>query len=74
MTKNDDLITIRTFSSDMDAQVAKAHLESEGIKSLIIKDDVGGMQPNFQVTSGVNLAVNRRDQKRAKDILKSVTI
>ena len=53
----------------MEAQIAKTYLESEGIESFIVKDDLGGMQPSFQMTLGVKLVVSALDEKKAKEIL-----
>ena len=72
MSTQVDEITVGTFSNDMDAQIAKAHLEAMGIGCLIRKDDVGGVLPNFQATSGVNLVVRKRDEKRARKLLKAI--
>lgn len=69
MVTKDEYVVVKTFGSEMDALVAKAHLESKGIKAVIIKDDVGGMQPNFQTTSGVSLAVSIQDKQKAKKLL-----
>src|SRR3990172_878777 len=63
---------IRRFGTEIDAQVAKAYLDSKGIDSIIEKDDVGGLNPNFQMTSGVSLIVRQRDEKKAVKLLDSV--
>lgn len=70
--KKDKLVAIKTFSSEIGARVAKAFLDSNGIDSIVEKDDVGGLQPNFQWTSGVTLVVRERDEKKACELLDSV--
>ena len=72
MTKHADLVTVTTFNSEMDAQVAKGHLASEGIKAYLVNDDSGGMWPNFQMTAGVTLLVRERDEEKARTILHAV--
>ncbi|HEY4492042.1 MAG TPA: hypothetical protein VJN65_06250 [Bacteroidota bacterium] len=72
MPTKDKLIVIRRFGTEIDAQVAKAYLDSKGIDSIIEKDDVGGLNPNFQMTSGVSLIVRQRDEKKAVKLLDSV--
>ena len=72
MTKRNEFVTVMSFNTEMDAQVQKAFLASQGIASIIVKDDVGGMQPNFQLTGGVGLAVSERDEKKARQFLRSV--
>ena len=73
MDRNSDqnIVIIRTFGSEMEAQVTKAFLQSRGIESFVMKDDLGGMQTSFQVTLGVKLAVHARDEKKATTILAS---
>lgn len=39
------IVTIRSFSNEMDAEIARQHLESAGIEAFVRKDDYGGMQP-----------------------------
>lgn len=53
----------------MDATMAQDVLRDEGINAFVFKDDVGGMEPHLQRTSGVSLAVKRDDAKRALKIL-----
>ncbi len=72
MPKKDRLTIIKTFGTEIDAQVAKAFLDSKGIDSIIEKDDVGGLNPNFQMTSGVSLIVRENDKKKAVALLDSV--
>jgi hypothetical protein len=72
MPTKDKLTVIKTFSTEIDAQVAKAYLDSKGIDSIIEKDDVGGLNPNFQMTSGVSLIVREQDKKKAVKLLNSV--
>ncbi|MGB2868779.1 MAG: DUF2007 domain-containing protein [Bacteroidota bacterium] len=71
MPTKDKLVVIKTFGSEIDARVAKSLLDSKGIDSIIEKDDVGGLQPNFQLTSGVNLIVREKDKQKAVRLLDS---
>ena len=50
-------VLLRRYESDLDAEVAKGHLEAAGIDSRIIKDDAGGMFPSLQQSGGVQLLV-----------------
>jgi hypothetical protein len=72
MKAKNDLVTVKTFVTEIDAQVAKAFLESKGIKSIVEKDDMGGQQPSFQLTGGVSLVVRKRDRKKAIQLLDAV--
>jgi hypothetical protein len=65
------LVTIRTFSNDMDAGIARQHLESAGIPAFVRKDDYGGMQPYMQSAQGVFLEVHEGEAKKADRILRA---
>lgn len=62
----DGTTTIATYSSRHDAEVAKGYLESQGIDSLVIADDV---HPPFQLTEGVQLRVLDSVAARAREAL-----
>jgi hypothetical protein len=61
-----DLITISTFRSTADAQIAKGILDEEGIESMIRADNAGGMYPAI---SGAELLVRSEDVDKAHDAL-----
>lgn len=68
------LVLLRSFSNEVDAMVAKSHLEASGVFVAVKKDDVGGMQPSFQLTGGVSLMVRAKDEKRANQILRIMKV
>lgn len=68
----DELVNIRTFSSEMDASMAQQILEQSDISSFVSADDAGGMEPQLQLSRGVRLMVNRADAGRAQEILNSL--
>lgn len=61
-----DLITISTFRSAADAQIAKGILDEAGIDSMIRADNAGGMYPAM---SGAELLVRSADAEKAHDAL-----
>lgn len=63
------MIVIKVFSSTTEAEIARGRLESEGIRAIITKDDVGGMYPSLQQTAGVKLMVRKEDEEKARTIL-----
>jgi hypothetical protein len=65
------LVTVETFQNEIEAQIAQGRLKSEGIKSFIFKDDIGGTTPGMQFALGVELRVRQIDFARATDTLKS---
>jgi Putative prokaryotic signal transducing protein len=64
-----DQVIVGEFRNEIDAEIAKGHLESEGIPAFIIKGDIGGAFPSLQNTGGVQLAVDEADEDRARAIL-----
>lgn len=61
-----DIVEIAKFSGEFEAQVAKAHLESEGITANMVTDDGGGAFPNLSMlTGGVRLVVRAEDAEQA---------
>ena len=63
------LVSIRSFASEMDAEIARQHLESAGIQAFVRKDDQGGMQPWLQTAQGVFLQVHEKDKQKAEEVL-----
>jgi hypothetical protein len=61
-----ELITISTFPSTADAQIAKGILDEAGIASMIRADNAGGMYPAI---SGAELLVRSEDLEQAHDAL-----
>lgn len=61
-----DLITLTTFRSAADAQIAKGLLDEAGIDSMIRADNAGGMYPGI---SGAELLVRGEDVDKAHDVL-----
>ena len=64
--KPSDLITLTTFRSTADAQIAKGLLDAAGIDSMIRSDDAGGMYPAI---GGADLLVRAEDIEKAKGAL-----
>ncbi len=68
-----EMVVVKVFNNETEAEIAKGHLESEGITALITKGDVGGMYPSLQQTEGVKLLVNKNDAEEARGILEDRT-
>jgi hypothetical protein len=66
-----DIVELRRFSSEFEAQLALAHLASEGIKASMVTDDGGGALPNLSMLSGgVRLIMRAEDIEAAEEALK----
>jgi hypothetical protein len=66
-----DLVTLRTFASEFEANIAKSALEAFGIPCMLSHDDCGGQRPHLTLTGGVQLVVRSADAERAEEVLTS---
>ncbi len=64
-------VVVGKFANEIDAELAKGHLEASGIEAAIIKDDGGSMFPSLQGTEGVRLLVSIEDEESARRILEA---
>jgi hypothetical protein len=62
-------VVVGEYENEIDAEIAKGHLEASGIPSSIMKDDGGGMLPSLQNTEGVQLVVSETQKEKAMKIL-----
>jgi hypothetical protein len=62
-------VVIRSYPSAAEAQLAQAVLEAHGIPSMLLRDDMGGMQPTLTALSGVRLLVRHDDAVEALRVL-----
>jgi len=66
---SDDLFVIRTFSNTIEANLAEAVLEANGIPSTLISDDAGGMMPWLHSLHPIRLMVRGSDVELAVALL-----
>ena len=68
------LVTVKTFTSRLEAEVAKGYLEANAVKAFVTADDEGGMYPYpiAPTVSPVRLIVAKKDLKIAADLLAKV--
>lgn len=60
---------VASYATEVEAQIGQAILESNGISSIILRDDAGGMLPSLHILKAVRLAVLEEDAEEAKRIL-----
>ena len=58
-TNHPELVVLRTFSTVIEADLAKNALESVGIDSMVRSDNEGGQAPGLAFSQGVELLVSR---------------
>ena len=62
---------IRTFANEVEAHVAQAVLDANGIDSFLIRDDASGMMPWLQWLHPIRLVVREEDSIEALGLLNS---
>ena len=67
----EEMVVLKTFSNEIDAGLAQQILGESGVVAFVLKDDVGGMEPQLQLTSGVRLIVSSANAARAHRLLKT---
>ena len=68
---SEELYVIRTFSNDVDARLAEAVLEANGIESSLIGDNAAGMLPYLNAMHPIRLVVKESDIDTALGLLNS---
>ena len=67
-----DVVLLKKFPNDFEAQSAKAQLDAAGIICVLSGDNEGGRAPALSLTGGIRILVNERDLERAVEILKAM--
>ncbi len=65
----DEAVVVERFLNRLEADMAAALLEAEGIQAFVSADDAGGAYPPLQYIRGVRLLVFPEDEDRARQIL-----
>lgn len=66
-----ELVTIATFSTPVEAEMAKLKLESEGIMCFLADETLSSFAPHYTYMSGgVRLQVVEEDARRAIELLR----
>ena len=71
MADEGGLYVIRTFSNDLDARLAEAVLEANGIESVVVSDNAFGMIPPLNALHPIRLLVKESDVDDAVALLGS---
>ena len=70
MGNSSDLVIVKAFATQSEAEIAKTALESAGIVAMIKADTVGGMRPHVGwSTGGFQLLVREEDLAEARQVL-----
>ena len=68
----DGMTVLRTYGSEMEAEMAAAMLQAYGVEALVSTDDAGGMYPQMAQLRGIKLLVWEKDLEEARALLESV--
>jgi hypothetical protein len=66
---SDELYVIRAFSTDVEASLAEAVLDANGIPSTLISDTAGGAMPWLNALHPIRLMVRASDVEAAVALL-----
>ena len=65
-------VVVESFPEKTFAEAVAALLATEGIESIVVADDAGGVLPNLDFARGVRLMVAPEDAERARELLAPV--
>jgi hypothetical protein len=65
----ENAFVVRTFQNSIEAEFARAVLDSNGITSMLLRDNAGGMLPFLDVMHPVRLVVRQMDVDTAVRLL-----
>jgi hypothetical protein len=65
----ENAFVVRTFQNSVEAEFAQSVLETNGIVSMLLKDNAGGMLPFLDVLHPVRLVVRQIDVDTAVRVL-----
>ena len=67
------LVTIGTYNTEMDANVAAAALDAHGIWCRVLADNAGGALPAMSFAFPIRLLVEQEDSGLAREILAGIS-
>lgn len=62
-------VVIRTYQIEHEADLARAILEANGVRAVVLRDNAGGMLPMLQALFQIRLVVAAEDADVARQIL-----
>lgn len=64
-----DVVVVRTYRDELQAELGRASLESNGVPAIVLRDNAGGMLPVLQLLFEIRLAVRIEDAELARRLL-----
>ncbi len=70
MATDVDLVTVATYSTIVEAEIAKGRLAVEGIRAFVLDKGAAGVMPYLAASmGGIRLQVEPGDEAKAREIL-----
>ncbi len=69
-----DMVVVKTFSYQHEAELAKSVLEGSGIEATTNSDDCGALDPALGLVRGVKVLVPADQIERAEDVLGALSV
>lgn len=68
-----ETILLTTCINSIDANIIKGMLESNDIECFLANENFSGLMPNYYgiIGSGVSIFINKSDEEKAKELIKS---
>ncbi|MGH7533146.1 MAG: putative signal transducing protein [Gemmatimonadales bacterium] len=63
------MVTIRTYATEVEAEVDRSVLAANGIRALVVRDNAGGMLPSLNLLAVVRLVVDSDHAAQARVVL-----
>lgn len=63
------MVTIRTYATEVEAEIDRAVLAANGIRALVVRDNAGGMLPSLNLLTAVRLVVDNEHGAQARVVL-----
>jgi hypothetical protein len=67
--ESEEIVVLREFGTELDAQLAAAVLEANGIPARVAADTAGGALPSIAMIFPVRLLVRAGDEALARELL-----
>jgi hypothetical protein len=65
----EDLVVAGTYSYRHEAEIGRSMLEANGVKAIMLSEDLGGIYPPPGASMGVGLLMRQRDEMKARKLL-----
>lgn len=65
----DGMIRLRSYTTQLDGEIARERLKALGVDAILETDSAGGMYPQLNLLNGMHLLVPEAEAEKAREIL-----